>query len=145
MRFMVMIRATRGSEAGEMPDQALLAAMGRYNQELVDAGVILAGEGLQPSAKGARVLFSGSRRTVAAGPFVHTRELIAGFWIWQCESLDEAIGWARRCPNPMVEDCEIEIRQIFEADDFGEALTPELREQEERLRQRVERADDPAG
>jgi hypothetical protein len=140
MRFMVMVRATAQSEAGEMPDEKLLADMGKFNEELVKAGVMLAGEGLQPSAKGARVRFSGSRRTVIDGPFAETKELIAGFWIWQVESKEEAIEWVKRCPNPFNGiDSEIEIRQIFEAEDFGAEFTPELREQEERLRAQIDR------
>ncbi|MGY2172671.1 YciI family protein [Pseudomonas gingeri] len=134
MRFMVIVKATPESEAGQMPSEELLAAMGAYNEELVKAGVMLAGEGLHPSAKGARVQFSGTRRSVVDGPFIETKELIAGFWIFQVQSLQEAIDWVKRCPNPMAGDSEIEIRQIFEAEDFGEAFTPELREQEERLR-----------
>ncbi|HZY17464.1 MAG TPA: YciI family protein [Ramlibacter sp.] len=137
MRFMVMIRADANSEAGVMPSQELLAAMGQFNEELVKAGVMQAGEGLHPSSKGARVRFSGSQRTVIDGPFTETKELIAGFWIWKCASLQEAIDWTRRCPNPMPGDSEIEIRQVFDVEDFGEALTPELREQEERLRAEV--------
>ena len=140
MRFMVMVRATPNSEAGAMPSEAMLAAMGRFNQELVDAGIMLSGEGLQPSAKGARVEFANGKRTVVDGPFAETKELIAGFWIWQCKSLAEAIDWVRRCPDPMPgEASTIEIRQIFEAEDFGEALTPELREQDARLRDRASR------
>jgi hypothetical protein len=134
MRFMVMVKATPSSEAGELPDEKLLTAMGAFNEELVNAGVMLAGEGLQPSSKGARVRFSGDRRSVIDGPFAETKELVAGFWIWKGASLQEAIEWVKRCPNPMREESEIEIRQIFEAEDFGEAFTPELREQEERLR-----------
>ena len=134
MRFMVMVKATADSEAGLMPSTEMLAEMGRFNEELVKAGVMQAGEGLHPSAKGARVRFSGKNRTVIDGPFAETKELVAGFWIWRCASLQEAIDWVKRCPNPMPGDSEIEIRQIFEADDFGEAFTPELREQEERLR-----------
>lgn len=137
MRFMVMIRADHNSEAGVMPDAALLAAMGRFNEELVNAGVMLAGEGLQPSSKGARVRFSGAGRQVIDGPFAETKELIAGFWIWNCASLQEAIDWVKRCPNPLPGDSEIEIRQVFETEDFGAALTPELRDQEERLRAQV--------
>lgn len=138
MRFMVMVKATAESEAGVMPSQALLEAMGRFNEELVKAGVMLAGEGLQPSAKGARVRFDGSRRTVVDGPFAETRELVAGFWLWELRSLDEAIEWARRCPNPFEHgESELEIRQVFEAGDFGEEFTPELREREERLRAQV--------
>jgi hypothetical protein len=133
MRFMMIVRATRDSEAGVMPGEELLTAMGKYNEQLVNAGVLLAGEGLHPSSKGARVRFSGSRRTVVDGPFP-AQELIAGFWLIEVGSRDEAIEWARRCPNPMDGDSEIEIRQVFEAEDFGAALTPELRQQEERLR-----------
>jgi hypothetical protein len=131
---MVIVKATKESEAGIMPSQQLLADMGKYNEELVKAGIMLAGEGLQPSSKGARVRFSGSKRTVIDGPFAETKELIAGFWLWQVKSLDEAIEWVKRCPNPMEGDSDIEIRQLFEADDFGEEFTPELREREERLR-----------
>ena len=135
MRFMVMVRATRDSEAGVMPEEKLLADMGNYNEELVKAGIMLAGEGLQPSSKGARIRFSGNKRTVIDGPFAETKELIAGYWMWQCKSLDEAIEWVKRAPNPFSgQDSEIEIRQVFEAEDFGEEFTPELREQEERLR-----------
>jgi len=137
MRFMILVKATRDSEAGVMPSEQLLAEMGRFNEELVKAGVMQAGEGLHPSAKGARVRFDGSDRKVINGPFAATDELVAGFWIWKCASLQEAIDWVKRCPNPMPGESEIEIRQIFEAEDFGEALTPELREQEERLRQQV--------
>jgi hypothetical protein len=135
MRFMVMVRATPNSEAGVMPSEGMLAAMLRFNQELVDAGIMLSGEGLQPSAKGARVEFANGKRIVVDGPFAETKELIAGFWMWQCKSLAEAIEWVRRCPDPMPgEESTIEIRQVFEDEDFGEALTPELREQEARLR-----------
>ncbi len=135
MRFMVMVRANKDSEAGVMPSQQLLADMGKFNEELVKAGVMLEGEGLQPSAKGARVRFSGKQRSVIDGPFAETKELIAGYWLWQCRSLDEAIEWARRCPNPFEKgESELEIRQVFEAEDFGAEFTPELREQEERLR-----------
>ena len=134
MRVMVMVKATRDSEAGVMPSEQLLADMGRFNEELVKAGVMLAGEGLHPSSKGVRVRFSGDRRSVIDGPFAETKELVAGFWLWQVHSMDEAIEWVRRCPNPMPGDSEIEIRPVFEAEDFGEALTPELREQEQRLR-----------
>ncbi len=137
MRFMVIVKATRDSEAGKLPDKKLLAAMGKYNEELAKAGVMLAGEGLQPSSKGARVRFSGSKRTVIDGPFAETKELVAGFWLWQVKSLEEAIEWLKRCPNPHHEDTEVEIRQLFEADDFGAELTPELREQEERIRAQV--------
>ena len=137
MRVMVMVKATKSSEAGTMPDEQLLAAMGRYNEELVRAGVMLAGEGLHPSSKGVRVHFSGDRRTVADGPFAETKELVAGFWLWQVRSMEEAIEWARRCPNPMPEDSDIEIRPVFEAEDFGAEFTPGLREQEERLRAEI--------
>jgi hypothetical protein len=136
MRFMVMVKATKDSEAGVLPDEKLLADMGKYNEELVKAGVMLAGEGLQASSKGARVRFSGSKRTVIDGPFPETKELIAGYWLFQVRSLEEAIEWVKRCPNPMPnQESEIEIRQGFEADDFGPEFTPELREQEERIRQ----------
>jgi hypothetical protein len=134
MRFMVIVRATKESEAGGLPDQKLLAEMGKFNEELVKAGVMLAGEGLQASSKGARVRFNGAKRTVIDGPFAETKELIAGFWIWQVKSKEEAIEWVKRAPSPFKGECEIEIRQVFEADDFGEAFTPELREQEEHLR-----------
>ena len=137
MRFVVMVKATADSEAGALPDQALLSEMGKFNEELVKAGVMLAGEGLQPSSKGARVRFSGDKRTVIDGPFAETKELIAGFWIWQVRSLDEAIEWVKRCPNPHKGDSEIEIRQIFEPEDFGIEFTPELREAEARLRDRI--------
>ena len=134
MRFMVMVKATKDSEAGLLPDEKLLADMGKYNEELVKAGVMLAGEGLQASSKGARVRFSGSKRTVIDGPFPETKELIAGYWLFQVKSLEEAIQWVKRCPNPMPnQESEIEIRQVFESDDFGPEFTPELREQEERL------------
>jgi hypothetical protein len=131
---MIMIKANKDTEAGVLPDQKLLTDMGKYNEELVKAGVMLAGEGLQASSKGARVRFSRAKRTVIDGPFTETKELIAGFWLWQVKSLEEAIEWVKRCPNPTGEEAEIEIRQVFEAEDFGPALTPELREQEERLR-----------
>jgi hypothetical protein len=137
MRFMVMIRANTDTEAGVMPSQELLGAMGKYNEELVKAGVMLAGEGLQPSSKGARVKFSGSKRTVTDGPFTEAKEMIAGFWILQVKSKEEAIEWVKRCPNPTDADAEIEIRQIFEASDFGAEFTPELREQEEALRSQM--------
>jgi hypothetical protein len=136
MRFMVLVKANKDSEAGVLPDEKMLAAMGKYNEELVNAGVMLAGEGLHPSSKGARVRFSGDQRTVIDGPFTESKELIAGFWMFQVGSLQEAIDWVKRCPNPMAGESEIEIRQVFEADDFGPALTPELREAEERLRAR---------
>ena len=134
MRFMVMIKATKVSEAGGPPDAEIMTAMGNFNEELVKAGIMLAGEGLQPSSKGARVRFSGKNRTVIDGPFTETKELIAGFWLWQVRSKEEAIEWVKRCPAPFKEECEIEIRQVFELDDFGPELTPETREQEERLR-----------
>jgi hypothetical protein len=138
MRFMVLVKATPESEAGQLPSTQLLEAMTRYNEELAKAGILLGGEGLQPSSKGARVRFNGSERTVVDGPFAETKELIAGFWLWEVRSMDEAIEWVKRCPNPMEGESEIEIRQVFEADDFGEAMTPELREAEERLRSQVE-------
>ena len=135
MRCMVMVRATRASEAGEMPSQALLEAMGAFNEELVKAGVMLAGEGIKPSSQGARVRFAGKARTVVDGPFAETKELVAGFWLWQVRSLEEAIEWARRCPNPFEDgESELEIRPLYEVEDFGTEFTPELREQEERLR-----------
>jgi len=136
MRFMVMVKATKDSEAGVMPEEKLMAEMGKFNEELVKAGIMLAGEGLQPSSKGARVRFSGTKRTVIDGPFAETKELVAGFWLWQVKSKEEAIEWVKRCPNPFPgpQESEIEIRQVFEADDFGAEFTPELREQEERLR-----------
>ncbi len=137
MKFMILVKATKDSEAGVMPSQELLEAMGKYNEELVKAGVMLAGEGLHPSSKGARVRFSGADRTVTNGPFAQTSELVAGFWLWQVGSLEEAIEWVKRCPNPMLGDSEIEIRQVFTAEDFGEALTPELREREEQLRRQM--------
>ena len=138
MRFMIIVKATKDSEAGVMPSQQLLAEMGKFNEELVKAGVLLAGEGLQPTSKGARVKFSGTKRTVTDGPFAETKELVAGFWIWQVRSKEEAIEWVKRCPNPHHGESEIEIRQIFEADDFGAEFTPELREQEERIRAQVD-------
>jgi hypothetical protein len=134
MRVIVMVKATKGSEAGEMPDQRLLTEMGNYNEELVKAGIMLAGEGLHPSSKGKRVRFSGTQRTVVDGPFAETKELIAGYWLWQVKSMDEAVEWLKKCPNPHNEDSEIEIRPIFEAEDFGAEFTPELRDQEERIR-----------
>ncbi len=134
MRFMVIVKASKDSEAGVMPSQKLLAEMGKFNEELVKAGVLLAGEGLQASSKGKRVRFSGSKRTVIDGPFTESKELIAGFWLWQVRSMEEAIEWVKRCPNPHEGESEIEIRQVFEAEDFGPALTPELKEQEKRLR-----------
>ena len=126
MRFMIMVKATKDSEAGVLPDEKLLAEMGKFNEELVKAGIMLAGEGLQPSSKGARVRFSGAKRTVIDGPFAETKELIAGFWMWKVKSKEEAIEWVKRCPNPMPTDSEIEIRQVFEAEDFGAEFTPEL-------------------
>ena len=137
MRFMVMVKATADSEAGAMPSSEMLEAMGNYNEELVKAGIILAGDGLHPSSKGARVRFDGASRTVIDGPFAETKELVAGFWIWQVSSLEEAIEWVKRCPNPMPGPSEIEIRQIFSSEDFGDLLTPELREQEDRLREQL--------
>lgn len=134
MRVMVMVKATADSEAGAMPSEELLTAMGAFNEELVKAGVMLAGEGLHPSAKGKRVRFSGRQRTVIDGPFAETKELVAGFWLWQVKSMEEAIEWVRRCPNPMPTESEIEIRPVFEAEDFGAEFTPELRAQEDRLR-----------
>ena len=138
MRFMVLVKANEDSEAGVMPTEEQLAEMGEFNEELVKAGVMLAGEGLHPSSKGARVKFSGSERTVIDGPFTETKELIAGFWLIQVKSREEAIEWIKRCPNPGPGESELEIRQVFEAEDFGEELTPELREQEERLRNQLE-------
>jgi hypothetical protein len=138
MKVMVIVKATPDSEAGVMPSEQLLTEMGQYNEELVKAGIMLAGEGLHPSSKGKRVLFSGPNRTVTDGPFAETKELIAGFWLWQVKSMDEAVEWVKRCPNPMNEESVIEIRQVFEMEEFGEAMTPELREQEERLRAQVE-------
>jgi hypothetical protein len=140
MKFMVMVKATKDSEAGVMPDEKLLTDMTRFNEELVKAGVMKAGEGLHPSSKGARVRFSGAKRTVVDGPFAETKELVAGFWIWEVKSLQEAIDWVKRCPNPMPGDSEIEIRQIFAAEDFGDAFTPELREKEEKMRAQVEKS-----
>lgn len=137
MRFMVLVKADRNSEAGVMPEERLLAEMGKFNEALVQAGVMQAGEGLHPSSRGARVHFSGKDRKVELGPF-ETPGLIAGFWLWQCASLEEAIDWVKRCPNPMPGDSEIEIRQVFEAEDFGDAFTPELRDQEARLRQQID-------
>ena len=134
MRVMVMIRADKDTEAGVLPSEKILAEMGRYNEELVKAGVMLAGEGLHPSSRGKRVRYSGGKCAVTDGPFAETKELVAGFWIWKCASLQEAIDWVKKCPNPMRTDSEIEIRQIFSAEDFGDALTPELRAREERLR-----------
>jgi hypothetical protein len=138
MRFMILIKATKDSEAGVMPSERLLTEMGNFNEELVKAGVMLAGEGLHPTSKGARVKFSGSERTVVDGPFAETKELIAGYWLWQCKSKEEAIEWVKRCPMPHNTETEIEIRQVFEAEDFGPEFTPELREQEARLRAQSE-------
>ncbi len=137
MRVMVIVKANEDSEAGVLPSEELLTAMGKFNEELVKAGVMLAGEGLQASSKGKRVRFSGSKRTVVDGPFAETKELIAGFWLWQVRSIDEAVEWAKRCPNPTGEESVLEIRPVFETEDFGEVLTPELRAQEERLRAQV--------
>lgn len=139
MRVMVIVKASKSSEAGVMPDQQLLAEMGQFNEELVNAGIMLAGEGLQPTSKGKRVHFSGPKRTVIDGPFAETKELIAGFWIWKVKSMEEALEWVKRCPNPHNEASDIEIRQIFEAEDFGAEFTPELQEQERRVRERAEK------
>jgi len=139
MKFMVLVKATKASEAGKLPSQDLLAEMGKFNEDLVQAGVMLAGEGLQPSSKGARVKFSGKQRLVTDGPFTETKELIAGFWLWEVASLQDAIDWVKRCPNPHEGESEIEIRQVFTAEDFGEAFTPELREREEELRAQLEK------
>jgi hypothetical protein len=139
MRVIVIVKASQASEAGVMPSEQLLTEMGRYNEELVKAGIMLEGEGLHPSSKGARVNFSGKQRTVTDGPFTETKELIAGYWLWQVRSMDEAIEWVKRCPNPHEEDSVIEIRPVFEAEDFGDALTPELREQEQRIRDQAAR------
>ena len=137
MRCMVMVKASKESEAGVMPSPELLAEMGKFNEELIKAGVLLAADGLQPSSKGKRVRFSGTKRTVIDGPFTETKELIAGYWLWQVRSMEEAVEWVKRCPNPHPGESEIEIRQVFEAEDFGPALTPEVRKQEERLRTQV--------
>lgn len=137
MRVMVIIKANKESEAGVLPDETLLTEMGKFNEELVQAGVMLAGEGLHPSSKGKRVKFSGDKRTVIDGPFAETKELIAGFWLWNVKSIEEAIDWVKRCPNPTGQEGEVEIRQIFEAADFGDEFTPELREQEDRLRAKI--------
>src|SRR5229473_2396159 len=139
MRFLILVKASKDSEAGVLPDERLFTEMGQFNEELVKAGVLLAAEGLQPSSKGARVKFSGDKRTVIDGPFAETKELVAGFWIWQVKSREEAIEWVKRCPNPTGVEAEIEIRQVFEAEDFGAEFTPELREQEERLRAQIEK------
>jgi len=146
MKVMVIVKATKNSEAGILPKEALLAEMGKFNEELVKAGIMLAGEGLKPSSKGKRVKFSGRERRVVDGPFAETKELIAGFWMWQVRSMEEAVEWARRCPDPMPgEEAELEIRPVFEASDFGEEFTPELREQEEKLRQEIERQSKAKG
>ena len=137
MRVMVMVKATSDSEAGTMPSVELMEAMGAFNQELVDAGVMLAGEGLKPSSQGKRVAFSGSERTVADGPFYATTELVAGFWLWEVQDMDEAVEWVRRCPNPMLGPSEVEIRPLYEMEDFGDAMTPEVAEQQETLRQQL--------
>jgi hypothetical protein len=139
MRFMVIVKATKDSETGVMPGEQLLTEMGKFNEDLVNAGILLAGDGLHPSSKGARVKFSGNTRTVIDGPFAETKELIAGYWLWNCKSKQEAIEWVKRCPNPHEGDSEIEIRQVFEAEDFGAEFTPELREQEERLRTQLDK------
>lgn len=140
MKVMVIVKATKSSEAGVMPSEKLLTEMGKYNEELVKAGIMLAGDGLHPSAKGKRIRFSGDKRTVIDGPFAETKELIAGYWIWQVRSMEEAVEWARRCPSPMPgEESELEIRPVFEPEDFGEELTPELRAHDEKLRQEFER------
>ena len=139
MRFMILVKANKDSEAGVMPSQQLLTDMGKFNEELVKAGIMLAGEGLHPSSNGARVKFQGDKRTVVDGPFTETKELVAGFWLWRCESKAEAIEWVKRCPNPTGAESEIEIRQVFDPEDFGAQFTPELREQEERLRTEIER------
>jgi hypothetical protein len=138
MRFMVLVKADKNTEAGALPDEKLLTEMGKFNEELAKAGVLLAGEGLHPSSKGARVHFSGSKRTVIDGPFAETKELVAGYWLWKVKSKEDAIEWVKRCPNPTGAEAEIEIRQVFEAEDFGPAFTPELREQEARLRAQTE-------
>jgi hypothetical protein len=143
MKVMVLVKATKDSEAGKLPSQELLAEMGKFNEALVKAGVMLAGEGLQPSSKGARVKFSGKQRLVTDGPFTETKELIAGFWLWEVASLQDAIDWVKRCPNPHEGESEIEIRQVFAADDFGEAFTPELRAREEELRAQLEKRNAP--
>lgn len=142
MRVMVLVKATRDSEEGVLPSQELLEAMGKFNEELVNAGVMLAGEGLHPTAKGKRVIFDGPDRRVIDGPFAQSNELVAGFWLWQVEDMDDAVQWVKRCPNPMLTTSEIEIRPVFEAADFGDAMTPEMVEQEERLRKDVERRPD---
>ena len=137
MRVMVMVKATKDSEAGILPSRELITAMGNYNEDLVKAGIMLAGDGLKPSSKGKRVRFSGEKRTVIDGPFAETKELVAGYWIWEVRSMEEAVEWLKRCPNPHCEDSEVEIRPLYEAADFAENFTPEAREQEERLRQQL--------
>ena len=137
MRVMVIVKATKDSEAGALPSKELLTAMGKYNEELVKAGIMLAGDGLKPSSQGKRVRFSGAKRTVIDGPFTETKELIAGYWMWQVRSMEEAVEWLKRCPNPHYEDCELEIRPVFEAADFGENFTPELQEQERRIAEQI--------
>jgi hypothetical protein len=137
MKFMILVKASKDSEAGVMPDEELLSAMGKFNEELAEAGVLLAAEGLHPSSKGTRVKFTGGQTSVIDGPFAEPKDLVAGFWLWKVKSKEEAIAWVRRCPKPHKEDCEIEIRQVFEPEDFGAALTPELRAQEERLRKQA--------
>ena len=137
MKVMVIVKATKNSEAGIMPSEKLLTEMGKYNEELVKAGIMLAGDGLHPSVKGKRIKFSGSKRSVVDGPFTETKELIAGFWLWQVRSIDEAVEWLKRCPNPHPEETEVEIRPVFEAEDFGAEFTPELREQEQRIREQA--------
>jgi hypothetical protein len=144
MKFMIIVKASKNSEAGVMPSEELLTAMGKFNEELANARVLLAGEGLHPTSKGARVKFSGEKRNVIDGPFAETTELVAGFWLWQVKSKEEAIEWVKRCPNPHDGESEIEIRQVFEAEDFGAALTPELREQEQRLRAQTEQTTNTA-
>lgn len=143
MRFMVMVKATKSSEAGEMPTEELLTAMGKYNEELVKAGVMLDGNGLHPSSRGVRVQFAGKQRSVVDGPFAETKELVAGYWIWQVKSLEECIEWVKRCPNPMTGPSEIEIRQVFEAEDFGKEYTPELRARDERMAKDIEKLRKP--
>ena len=143
MRVMVIVKATKESEAGALPDERLLREMGNYNEELVKAGIMAAGEGLHPSSKGKRVRFSGTSRTVVDGPFAETKELIAGYWLWQVKSMDEAVEWLKKCPNPHNEESEVEIRPVFEADDLGAEFTPELREQEQRLRDEIEARQKP--
>ena len=138
MRVIVIVKATKESEAGVMPDEKMLAEMGKYNEELVKAGIMLAGEGLHPSSRGKRVRFSGTNRTVIDGPFAETKELIAGYWLWQVKSMDEAVEWLKKCPNPHNEESEVEIRPVFEAEDFGAEFTPELRERDQRLRGQIE-------